>query len=171
MGSRSSAYFALEDDTFNNSNETWDQFKVNEEKFGVESSYDEHLYTTRINTAAPDYHTKLRKAEKIAKDIENQTTGNRHVLEERGIEVDDSGIDEEDKYSGVDRRGDELMAALRNANISTESTSSNILNAPGSMFHQDKEQHNTMMIQRLFLALQRNLVKTPLKIRKMILKP
>ncbi|CAG90156.2 DEHA2G03652p [Debaryomyces hansenii CBS767] len=126
-----SASFALEDDTFNNSNETWDQFKVNEEKFGVESSYDEHLYTTRINTAAPDYHTKLRKAEKIAKDIENQTTGNRHVLEERGIEVDDSGIDEEDKYSGVDRRGDELMAALRNANISTESTSSNISNAPG----------------------------------------
>lgn len=75
-------------------------------------------------------HIEIYK-EKIAKDIENQTTGNRHVLEERGIEVDDSGIDEEDKYSGVDRRGDELMAALRNANISTESTSSNILNAPG----------------------------------------
>lgn len=126
-----STAFALEDDTFNNSSAAWDQFKVNEEKFGVESSYDEHLYTTRINTAAPDYHARLRKAEKIAKEIENQTTGNHHVLEERGIEVDDSGIDEEDKYSGVDRRGDELMAALRNANISTESTSSNILNTPG----------------------------------------
>lgn len=125
-----SSSFALEDGTFNDTNETWDQFKVNEEKFGVESSYDEHLYTTRINTSAPDYHARLRKADKIAKEIEGQTSGNRHILEERGIQIDDSGVDEEDKYSGVDRRGDELMAALRNANISAE-PSSDIQSTPG----------------------------------------
>ena len=41
----------------------WDQFKVNEEKFGVESTYDEHLYTTRIDTSAPDYHQRVARAE------------------------------------------------------------------------------------------------------------
>lgn len=108
-----------------NSNATWDQFKVNEEKFGVESSYDEHLYTTRINTSAADYQTRLRRAEKLAKEIEGQASTDRHVLEERGAQVDDSGMDEEDKYSGVigdsvDTRGVELMAALRNASITSE---------------------------------------------------
>lgn len=100
--------------------EGWDQFKVNQEKFGVQPSYDEHLYTTRINTSAPDYEARLKEAERIAKEIENQTTSDRHVLEERGVQIDDSGVDEEDKYSGVDRRGDELMAALRNTNLSAD---------------------------------------------------
>ncbi|CAK7902551.1 PAB1-binding protein 1 [[Candida] anglica] len=108
-----SAMLTLEDDGGH-----WDQFKVNEEKFGVESTYDEHLYTTRIDTSAPDYQDKLKYAERLAKEIEGQVTSDPHMLEERGIEVDDSGVDEEDKYSGVDRRGDELMAALRNASIS-----------------------------------------------------
>ncbi|CAN3358570.1 hypothetical protein DICA1_E07052 [Diutina catenulata] len=97
---------------------TWDQFKVNQEKFGVESTYDEHLYTTRINKQAPDYDERVKRADKIARDIEGSATTDRHVMEERGLSVDDSGMDEEDKYSGVDRtkgdrRGDELMAALR----------------------------------------------------------
>lgn len=110
-------------DTFGESSTgQWDQFKVNEEKFGVEASYDEHLYTTRINTSAPDYHERVAKAEKLAREIELLATTDRHILEERGLQVDDSGIDEEDKYSGVDRRGDELMAALRNASISNDSS-------------------------------------------------
>ncbi|KAI5953108.1 PBP1 [Candida jiufengensis] len=91
----------------------WDQFKVNQEKFGVESTFDEHIYTTRIDKNAPDYYEKVAKANKIADEIEKQLTTDRHILEERGIQIDDSGMDEEDKYSGVDRRGDELMAALR----------------------------------------------------------
>lgn len=110
---------SLDEDT-SNSNEQWDQFKVNEEKFGVESTYDEHLYTTRINTSAPDYQERLAAAERLAREIEGQSSTDRHILEERGIIVDDSGIDEEDKYSGVDRRGDELMAALKNASISND---------------------------------------------------
>lgn len=116
----------------------WDQFKVNEEKFGVESTYDEHLYTTRIDTSAPDYHQRVARAEKIAKEIELQATTDRHILEERGIQVDDSGMDEEDKYSGVDRRGDELMAALRNASISNDA------NKPGNTTttHRTAHYHN-----------------------------
>lgn len=108
-----------------NPNGTWDQFKVNEEKFGVESTYDEHLYTTRIDTSAKDYQERLQRAERLAREIEGQASTDRHVLEERGAQVDDSGMDEEDKYSGVigdpvDTRGVELMAALRNASISNE---------------------------------------------------
>ncbi|GEQ68480.1 hypothetical protein JCM33374_g2148 [Metschnikowia sp. JCM 33374] len=105
----------------------WDQFKVNEERFGVESSYDEHLYTTKINTEAKDYKDRLLRAERLAKEIEGSTSSDQHVLEERGVAVDDSGLDEEDKYSGViqdntvDNRGNELMAALRSASISNES--------------------------------------------------
>lgn len=110
----------------------WDQFKANKEKFGVESTYDEHLYTTRIDTSAPDYAERVARADKLAREIESQSSLNRHVLEERGL-ADDSGVDEEDKYSGVDRdantekhskqtsssnnaadqRGIELMAALK----------------------------------------------------------
>lgn len=101
----------------------WDQFKVNQEKFGVQSSYDEHLYTTRVNREAADYQERLQRAERLAREIEGLSTSDRHVLEERGVVVDDSGMDEEDKYSGVlhdssDTRGNELMAALRNASIS-----------------------------------------------------
>lgn len=115
------AELTLED----NSNGAWDQFKVNEEKFGVELTYDEHLYTTRINTSGDDYQERVKKAERLAREIEGLATTDRHVLEERGAQVDDSGMDEEDKYSGVqgdvvDTRGLELMAALRNASISND---------------------------------------------------
>lgn len=125
----------LEDTTA--SSGQWDQFKVNEEKFGVESSYDEHLYTTRVNTSAKDYNERLQRAQRIAREIEGLSTTDLHVLEERGTTVDDSGMDEEDKYSGVlaetnssksdavaklenkiDTRGSELMAALRKGSTS-----------------------------------------------------
>lgn len=127
-----SVELTLEDNSGGNG--AWDQFKVNEEKFGVESTYDEHLYTTRVNTLAKDYNERLQRAQKIAREIEGLTTLDHHVLEERGIAVaDDSGMDEEDKYSGVladtqpakiDMRGSELMAALRSG-TSTAVTRSN----------------------------------------------
>lgn len=104
---------SLEDD----SGGKWDQFKVNEEKFGIGSTYDEHLYTTRIDKTNPEYQERLRYADRVAREIEGQVTTDPHLLEERGIQVNDGGVDEEDKYSGVDRRGDELMAALRGVNI------------------------------------------------------
>ncbi|CAI7138981.1 BEM_collapsed_G0022720.mRNA.1.CDS.1 [Saccharomyces cerevisiae] len=100
---------ALEDDSA-----SWDQFAVNEKKFGVKSTFDEHLYTTKINKDDPNYSKRLQEAERIAKEIESQgTSGNIHIAEDRGIIIDDSGLDEEDLYSGVVRRGDELLAALK----------------------------------------------------------
>lgn len=102
---------ALED-----SSSTWDQFTVNEEKFGVRSTFDEHLYTTKINKSDPNYEKRLKEAERIAKEIESQgSSGNVHLAEDRGHFVDDSGLDEEDLYSGVDRRGNDLLAALKSS--------------------------------------------------------
>ncbi|SCU79456.1 LAFA_0B03224g1_1 [Lachancea sp. 'fantastica'] len=105
--------FAL-GDALEDSKESWNQFAVNEEKFGITSTFDEHLYTTMINKNDPKYNERLREADRIAKDIESQgSSGNVHLAEERGLVTEDSGVDEEDKYSGVDRRGDELLAQLK----------------------------------------------------------
>lgn len=100
--------------TLEESSTTWDQFSVNEKKFGVKSTFDEHLYTTKINKNDPKYEQRLKEAERLAKEIESQGgSGNIHLAEDRGIIVDDSGMDEEDLYSGVDRRGNDLLAALK----------------------------------------------------------
>lgn len=113
--------------------ESWDQFEVNEKVFGVKSSYDENLYTTRINKDAPDYQERLKEADRIAKEIESSGyNGNVHLAEERGLAIDDSGLDEEDKYSGVDRRGDDLMAFLKSGNGAKGATSSNLKKSASS---------------------------------------
>lgn len=111
--------FTLTSEALEDNNTQWDQFAVNEKKFGVKSSYDEHFYTTKINKNDPNYEKRLKEAERIAREIESQgASTNVHVNEDRGIRIDDSGMDEEDMYSGVDRnatdtRGDELLAALK----------------------------------------------------------
>lgn len=110
----------------------WDQFAANYDKFGVESSYDEHYYTTRINTDAPDYKERVAKAEKLAREIEGQASTDRHVLEERGIIASNDDLDEEDKYLGVDRRGgDELMAALRGMSVGAAPSALHRAPSPG----------------------------------------
>lgn len=133
------------DDPQDHSSGAWDQFKVNEEKFGVESSYDEHLYTTKINKDVKDYQERLERAKRLAREIEGQSTTDKHVLEERGVLVDDSGMDEEDKYSGVQReqpdtRGHELMAALRstmNASPSSKESTPRPQHGQNEQYHDD----------------------------------
>eukprot|EP00529_Nitzschia_sp_RCC80_P004273 CAMPEP_0113482632 /NCGR_PEP_ID=MMETSP0014_2-20120614/23021_1 /TAXON_ID=2857 /ORGANISM="Nitzschia sp." /LENGTH=933 /DNA_ID=CAMNT_0000376159 /DNA_START=624 /DNA_END=3425 /DNA_ORIENTATION=- /assembly_acc=CAM_ASM_000159 len=77
----------------------WDQFKANEELFNVNSSFDENIYTTQLDTSQIDKR-KIAAAERIAREIERTATTNIHLKEERGqkIELD---FDEEDLYSGV----------------------------------------------------------------------
>ncbi|KAF8474863.1 hypothetical protein BDZ91DRAFT_281943 [Kalaharituber pfeilii] len=82
----------------------WDQFAENERLFGLKSSFDENLYTTKLDKSHPLYPQREAQAARIAKEIEGQTAKNAHIAEERGAAwVDDSGMDEEDKYSGVQR--------------------------------------------------------------------
>jgi PAB1-binding protein PBP1 len=79
----------------------WDQFAANEQKFGITTTYDENMYTTRINVNHPEYKQRVANAEKISRDINSSDTNNAHVLEERVMDYTggggDQGADEEDK--------------------------------------------------------------------------
>lgn len=75
----------------------WDQFKANEQLFGVKSDYDENIYTTRIDRSNPSYREREAAAIRLAQDIEGTPTTNAHVREERGMTEEDGGLDEEDK--------------------------------------------------------------------------
>ncbi|KAK1150270.1 poly(A)-binding protein binding protein [Aspergillus melleus] len=80
----------------------WDQFEANARLFGATSSYDENIYTTRIDRSDPTYKQKEQAAARIAREIEGVETDNAHMREERGLATAEGG-DEEDKYSGVRR--------------------------------------------------------------------
>jgi hypothetical protein len=79
----------------------WNQFEANKKLFKVQSTFDEGLYTTKLDISrmTPE---QIAKAEKYAREIESQTSGNIHLQEERG-QVLERDIDEEDLYSGVIR--------------------------------------------------------------------
>jgi len=94
-----------DDDTFgagSSAGGAWDQFTANEQLFGVKVNFDENVYTTKLDRNAPDFKERERKAMRIASEIMGTQVNNPHIAEERGI-VDDSGIDEEDKYGAVVR--------------------------------------------------------------------
>ena len=96
-------------------NASWDQFAANEQMFGVITSFDEEVYTTRLDRTSADYKEKERKAQRIASEILSvclNCTGsiltcadffsqgainNPHIAEERNVSIDDSGMNEEDK--------------------------------------------------------------------------
>lgn len=70
---------------------TWDQFEENEKRFGVKTDFNMDLYTTRLEPGKSRY--SLAEAEKIARDIQNQTSSNIHLQDERGhLAIDDSGV-------------------------------------------------------------------------------
>ncbi|RDB26295.1 Uncharacterized protein C21B10.03c [Hypsizygus marmoreus] len=95
-----------DDDTFGpgSSGTAWDQFAVNEKLFGVKTQFDENLYTTKLDRSAADFKERERQAQRIANEIIGAATSNPHIAEERNINnVDDSGINEEDKYGAVVR--------------------------------------------------------------------
>ncbi|KAF2720732.1 hypothetical protein K431DRAFT_225624 [Polychaeton citri CBS 116435] len=82
----------------------WDQFATNEQLYGVQSTYDENIYTTAINRTDPLYKQREAEAARIAREIEGSATVDAHVAEERRQnDARDDGLDEEEKYSGVKR--------------------------------------------------------------------
>mmetsp|Transcript_19958 Transcript_19958/g.39980 ORF Transcript_19958/g.39980 Transcript_19958/m.39980 type:complete len:761 (+) Transcript_19958:171-2453(+) len=87
----------------------WDQFAANQEKFGVKTSFDENLYTTKLDKDKID-QAKFKHAERIAREIEGQATTNIHLAEERNQKLA-LDFDEEDLYSGVlDKSGKDKAA-------------------------------------------------------------
>ncbi|THH09159.1 hypothetical protein EW145_g2218 [Phellinidium pouzarii] len=100
----------------------WDQFAANERLFGVRTHFDEDEYTTRLDRSAKDFKERERRAEQIAAEINGSVTNNSHIAEERGLEVDDSGINEEDKYGAVVRGTNAYVppgARRSNSNVAT----------------------------------------------------
>ncbi|MCJ1295155.1 hypothetical protein MMC34_006716 [Xylographa carneopallida] len=85
------------------SNGEWDQFKANEERFGLKSDFNEEMYTTKIDRSGPMYRLREIEAERKVREIEGDLSSNSHMREERGLEIEDDGHNEEDKYSGVRR--------------------------------------------------------------------
>jgi hypothetical protein len=77
----------------------WDQFSANEKKFNVKASFDENLYTTKLDLSSIDASQRA-VAERIAKEIESTSSTNMHVAEERNQAIA-TDYDEEDRYSGV----------------------------------------------------------------------
>ena len=49
----------------------WDQFEVNEKKFGIRTDYEEELYTTRLDRSSDKYKKMDIKAKRIADEIYN----------------------------------------------------------------------------------------------------
>ncbi|KAK9807303.1 hypothetical protein WJX73_010714 [Symbiochloris irregularis] len=89
---------------------SWDQFKVNQNRFGVKTSFDESIYTTKLDPSRSRYSKE--DADRLAAEIEGQvSSSNAHLAEERGMEVDDEE-DEEARYSSVVRPGASGAAPL-----------------------------------------------------------
>ncbi|XP_021648996.2 polyadenylate-binding protein-interacting protein 3 isoform X4 [Hevea brasiliensis] len=81
----------------------WDQFETNEMLFGVKSTFDEELYTTKLKRG-PDMRELEKEATRIAREIEGEDTQDLHLAEERGIHLHENlDIDEETRFSSVYR--------------------------------------------------------------------
>ncbi|KAJ1696292.1 hypothetical protein LUZ63_004804 [Rhynchospora breviuscula] len=81
----------------------WDQFETNEALFGVKSTFNEEIYTTKLEKG-PHMKELEMHASRIAREIEGEDTDDLHLAEERGINfVDNLDIDEELRYSAVTR--------------------------------------------------------------------
>ncbi|XP_006307069.2 polyadenylate-binding protein-interacting protein 3 [Capsella rubella] len=79
----------------------WNQFEVNESLFGVTSTFDEELYTTKLERG-PGTRELEEQALRIAREIVGENTRDLHVAEERGLQLSGKfDIDEETKYSSV----------------------------------------------------------------------
>ncbi|XP_058108537.1 polyadenylate-binding protein-interacting protein 3-like isoform X2 [Magnolia sinica] len=85
-------------------NRNWDQFETNEALFGVKSTFDEELYTTKLERG-PQMRELEREALRIAREIEGEETQDIHLAEERGIHFNDD--DEESRFSSVFRGVDD----------------------------------------------------------------
>lgn len=85
-----------------NRSRKWDQFQVNEDKFGIKTSFDEDEYTTKLDRHGAGFAEKQREAARLASEIEREASENVHIREERNQDLG-GDFNEEDLYSGVQR--------------------------------------------------------------------
>lgn len=83
------------------SDRKWDQFAANARLTDARSDYHEDLYTTALDRNTPDYRQREQRAARLEREIlqgDHALASNAHMAEERNG-VDDSGLDEEDRYA------------------------------------------------------------------------
>ena len=92
----------------------WDQFAANRKMFNVQSTYKEELYTTKLDVenVAPDV---LRKAEKLAGEIESENKGSNRTAD--GLAID--GKDEEALWAAVNKKNNKANTGAGNSNSGT----------------------------------------------------
>ncbi|KAJ4836846.1 hypothetical protein Tsubulata_018475, partial [Turnera subulata] len=83
-------------------NRGWNQFETNEMLFGVKSTFDEELYTTKLERG-PQMRELEKEAVRIAREIEGEETQDLHLAEERGFYHQNFDVDEETRFSSVYR--------------------------------------------------------------------
>ncbi|KAL0717182.1 hypothetical protein Bca4012_066504 [Brassica carinata] len=115
----------------------WDQFKANKELFGVKSTFKEDMYTTTLDRGSRTRELE-EKALRIAGEIEDENTGDLHVAEERGLQINEKfDTDEEAKYSavrpvdGFDEEDNKLLDTCNDRTFGGSSTS-NVQNPASS---------------------------------------
>ncbi|KAK7389651.1 hypothetical protein VNO78_24870 [Psophocarpus tetragonolobus] len=82
-------------------NRGWDQFETNEILFGVKSTFNEEIYTTKLEKG-PRTRELEKQALRIAREIEGEETRDLHLAEERGL-YHNFDVDEETRFSSVYR--------------------------------------------------------------------
>lgn len=80
---------------------SWDQFKHNRDKFGVESTYSHDIYTTGLDRTSDVYQKNIGKAKQIERDILHSSSRSIHEADERGQNIVNPEVDEEALYSSV----------------------------------------------------------------------
>ncbi|KAN0073717.1 LsmAD domain containing protein [Tylopilus felleus] len=63
----------------------------------VTTSFDGEGYTSKLDKSAADLKERARKGQRMASEIMGSTTNNPHIAEERNLNVDDSGVNKEDR--------------------------------------------------------------------------
>ncbi|GAA5847908.1 hypothetical protein JCM3766R1_003182 [Sporobolomyces carnicolor] len=84
----------------------WDQFAANERMYGLKTDYDEEIYTTKLDRSTKDFKDREARAAQLEKEIlkgSSSLASNAHMAEERGEQVDDGDVNEEDRYGAVQR--------------------------------------------------------------------
>ncbi|KAL0463804.1 UNVERIFIED_CONTAM: Polyadenylate-binding protein-interacting protein 4 [Sesamum latifolium] len=136
-------------------NRGWDQFEANATLFGVKSTFNEELYTTKLERG-PQMRELEREASRLAREIEGEETHDLHLAEERGIQLDGNlEIDEETRFSsvyrGVDDSGyDEIEDILLDARNDETfgGVSSSVIGKPLMDMHSGKASDGTRVSSR-----------------------
>ena len=76
----------------------WDQYRVNKERFGIETTYSPDFYTPHVDRTSAAY----ARAQREEREIMATETTNVHRLGDRGVDIGDR-LTEEELYGGVIR--------------------------------------------------------------------